>query len=120
MPWVSMAEALGWQGRSQEFYEGRLMGKWIPSELDWPVSRPSPTIAGALRAGHIGSNGSAVDLNGTVKVQGDGYRLEVEEAAILQTFPADYPWQGAKGKKSLQIGNSVPPLLAEHVLNQVK
>ncbi|MFI9749735.1 DNA cytosine methyltransferase [Streptomyces collinus] len=43
-------------------------------------------------------------------------RITAREAGILQTFPADYPWQGNKGQQFSQIGNAVPPLLAGHLL----
>lgn len=43
-------------------------------------------------------------------------RITDTEAGILQSFPADYPWQGNKGQRFSQIGNAVPPLLAAHLI----
>ncbi|MFF3372119.1 DNA cytosine methyltransferase [Streptomyces sp. NPDC002680] len=43
-------------------------------------------------------------------------RITAREAGLLQTFPADYPWQGNKGRRFSQIGNAVPPRLAAHLL----
>ncbi|MFC0844756.1 DNA cytosine methyltransferase [Streptomyces noboritoensis] len=43
-------------------------------------------------------------------------RITDTEAGILQSFPADYPWQGNKSQRFSQIGNAVPPLLAAHLI----
>ncbi|MER5782629.1 DNA cytosine methyltransferase [Streptomyces mobaraensis] len=46
----------------------------------------------------------------------ESVRITAAEAGVLQTFPADYPWQGNKGQQFSQIGNAVPPRLAVHLL----
>ncbi|MGW1604501.1 DNA cytosine methyltransferase [Streptomyces eurythermus] len=43
-------------------------------------------------------------------------KISAREAGVLQSFPADYPWQGNKGQQFSQIGNAVPPRLAAHLL----
>lgn len=46
-------------------------------------------------------------------------RLTIKEAAIIQTFPADYKFCGSKSSIYKQIGNAVPCLLAEVVASTV-
>jgi len=80
----------------------------------WPQQdRPATTIAGdprvALRKHHSKES---------PQMQG-AYVCSVSEAATLQTYAAGFPFQGSRGKRFLQIGNAVPPLLARAILEQL-
>lgn len=46
-------------------------------------------------------------------------RLTIEEAAALQSFPLDMPWVGSTSAVFRQIGNAVPPRLAQAVAAQL-
>ena len=46
-------------------------------------------------------------------------RLSVEESAALQTFPTEMAWKGRQSAQYRQIGNAVPPVLAQHVASAV-
>lgn len=42
------------------------------------------------------------------------------EAARLQTFPDDFKWWGTKTRIAIQIGNAVPPMLAQRIAEHVR
>jgi len=73
-----------------------------------PVTEPAPTIGGKgnqfIRPAHLPE---------------DRRRLTVPELAVLQGFPQDHPFQGTKTSRYRQVGNAVPPALAEVVMRAV-
>jgi DNA (cytosine-5)-methyltransferase 1 len=81
----------------------------------WTTDRPATTVCGDPRIAPPGHR----DREGGARQFGeDTVRVTLQEAAVLQSFPADYPWQGNKSQQYEQVGNAVPPLLAAAVLRQ--
>lgn len=136
LPWVSMAEALGWgatarpsmtvtgggaaTGGAEPF--GNMARQGLAQERDagsWAFSRPSTTIVGSFRPEIIAAPGWRKAGDGPRQNAPGSVRVTPEEAATLQSFPPDHPWQGSKSKIFQQIGNAVPPLLARAVLAEV-
>jgi len=86
---------------------------------EWTRRRPATTVVADPRI----AAPSAKDRDPSWR-QGDKWpsqfknavRISVEEAAVLQGFPADYPWQGSRTRCFLQIGNAVCPPLARLVV----
>lgn len=105
--WVSMSDALGVED------DGRL---YVSSKMDnsarRSMSEPAPTIAfgnAAMDAGWMTPGGGG---HGSP----DFTRVSEVEAAVLQSFRADYPWRGPTSERFQQIANAVPPRMAAAVV----
>lgn len=88
-------------------------GQWNVKPA-WTSGRPATTVQGDPLVGRPGHKDRD---KGESQFEQDSVRITVREAAILQSFPAGYPWQGTKTAQFTQVGNAVPPLLAAHVLS---
>lgn len=112
--WVSPEELEEYRARLAAEVEPRVNNQsGTEFDLAWPADRPSPVVAGRDLVTMPGANANR--FNGSTKSRNDGIRVTVEEAGVLQSFPADYPWKGTKTAKFQQVGNAVPPLLGARV-----
>ena len=103
-PWISMAGALRWEDKELE------------ASSSWVYERPSTTIVGSFRPDVVAAPGWRGPGDGPRQNTEGSVTITPSEAAILQGFPTDFPWQGSKSKQFEQIGNAVPPPLAKAVL----
>jgi len=84
----------------------------------WAGKRPATTVACDRRVHPPGHKENASDPPGRYQQRrgANAVRVTVEQAAVLQGFTADYPWQGVRTRQFEQVGNAVPPPLAHRVL----
>jgi len=84
-----------------------------------PIAEPAATIAFGHDSASVGfasaDVGDHVDLR-AAKADGRFDAITVAQAGVLQSYERPFIWCGTKTKQFLQIGNAVPPLLAESIL----
>lgn len=126
-PWVTMAEALGWGMTERPFPPiparedgggprmdgvggtGARRALYAERDEGWWIERPATTIAGDTRVFQPGGHHEPGEQSQ------NAIRLTIPELAALQGFPPDWVWTGTKTAQAKQIGNAVPPALAEAV-----
>ena len=84
----------------------------------WVHRRPATTVLTDPRVQPPGHKHCAADPLGRYASRAgrDAVRVTTAQAAILQGFRPDYPWQGARSRQFRQIGNAVCPPVARKVL----
>jgi DNA (cytosine-5)-methyltransferase 1 len=136
LPWVTMAEALGWEPGLEINTRGARKtsgGNNFPcDEPSWALTekarswwvlrhskRANATVrrldqpAATLVAGHARHDYEWVKVDGRDDLE--RRPLLISEAAILQGFRPGHPLHGSQSRQFLQIANAMPPLLAAHV-----
>jgi DNA (cytosine-5)-methyltransferase 1 len=139
-PWVSMADALGWdEPVAYRRTRGAGLKERHGERPDTPVTAPAPTITGKSRSDvwFLGAGAASARTAGAlarpasepahtitgkataawVDAQGGHTaQVSVPEAAVLQSFRPDYPFHGSKSSQHQQVGNAIPVLLAAAIL----
>jgi DNA (cytosine-5)-methyltransferase 1 len=103
-PWVTVREALGLDGTLQSGVGHRACATRGAPRAS---TSPAPTVPAGTRL-YYGAARYAPRRS-----------LTVSECAVLQDFPAGHPWQGPVIAQYRQVGNAVPPRLAEAVARTV-
>lgn len=82
------------------------------AQNQWVLDRLSTTVCDDVRILQPGRHDPTIPGS-----QGAGaFKLTIEELGILQGFPDDFEWVGNKTQRSLQVGNAVPPIMAQAIV----
>ncbi|WEH41652.1 DNA cytosine methyltransferase [Streptomyces sp. AM 2-1-1] len=115
LPWVSMGDALG-ERRPESFVMVSNYGSGgDPKDRGRRTSsEPAATVTGKVRRNRLFRLKETE--SGDWKDGEELDRLSFEEAGLLQSFPAAYPWRSTDIAQ--QIGNAIPPRLSLHILSE--
>lgn len=117
LPGSSMAEAIGWglTRRPSPTLTSHLGVTRSPSgtqaiyrkaiESGDFIFKPVEPVRSRVAKNGIGSEYAPNTIN-----------IDVNEGGILQTYPDGFPFRGTSTEQQLQVGNAVPPLMAEAIL----
>jgi DNA (cytosine-5)-methyltransferase 1 len=101
-PWISAGEALG-LGDSWGLQSGVCDSECRSRGAVRGCALPAPTVPSASRL-YLAPPGG-----------GGRRQLTIAESALLQGFPSNHPWRGGTIARYRQVGNALPPRIAEIV-----
>lgn len=104
-----------------EDYVGPAPVAAVDGDTSWVHNRPSPSMVASSAPDVVAAPGYRKPGDPPRQKTPGSVRVTVQQAGMLQSFPADYPWQGSRTRQYQQVGNAIPPLLGrafvEAVLN---
>jgi len=123
----------GLSGSQWQLRAGSVTGKSQPTQRS--ITEPAPTVGMGNDAAGWAWERPATTITGDPRItvpgrhdpNARGYsqqygpnpiRCTVDELAVLQSFPSGYPFQGSETSQFRQVGNAVPPLLAQRIVEQ--
>jgi DNA (cytosine-5)-methyltransferase 1 len=82
----------------------------------WTLERPATTVQGDPLVGRPGHKDRD---HGEGQFDRQAVRITLAEALVLQRFPPNLPVQGGKTQAFQQVGNAIPPPLAQAILREL-
>ena len=101
-------------------YRAPFLRDTLAGSESWRLDQPSSTVTatevkGATPRDMTAPGRSPERASGALWPATGRRRLTPAECAALQSFPADWPWQGTKTAIYAQIGNACPPPLVDAI-----
>jgi DNA (cytosine-5)-methyltransferase 1 len=106
----TMASAIGWdkeEAQSRSIHD---------DDVSWVFERPAMTVVGSFQPEVMAGPGYRKAGDGPRQRAPRSVKITQGEAATLQGFPKDFAFTGNNSQRWTQIGNAVPPVVAQRLV----